>query len=499
MRRIVLLLLFLAYGQKLLAQADYGYTNLKKSTEILTKAIRYLGTESDTLNLLITASGLAHETGHFAKPDLRMDMKETDRIRLYKGSTVFYVENDLNYKGKDYQRQLFYNALTDSLYAKDYFSRGRVYRGPLTDRHTPFLEAATAHPAVLLQMARKNRASLRFIGKEGAVDVMTVSLNGVSMALFIQPSGELSKASYLDHDNVYGDNVHQFNYQDYQKTASYRFPTRFEEYEFGGLRKELTYAYDWQPSYQLPTNQVCPACQVPRPADPLRSFAVKFIGKNLYAIDLTDFNNRVLVLQTGKSLVVFEAPISYEVGKNVVQLLRKQFPGKPVSHVFVTHHHPDHAGAIRAFAEEGATILTSSGNKAFFEKMVGYPHLLAGSGEPFNKPKQTLRFELIDNQRVFTIGDGSFSVFFTDKTQHTDEYLMAYFPAEKVLFQGDLCFFEPGEESPASVREMAVYQLIKEHNLAVDKIYSSWPIHGYKEFGTWSDLMRKVALAEKSK
>jgi glyoxylase-like metal-dependent hydrolase (beta-lactamase superfamily II) len=497
MKKLVLGILLLSSSSRLFAQADYGYTNLKKSNEILTKSIQYLGVESDSLNMAITGSGFAHETGHFAKPDLRVDMKETDRIRLYKGSDVFYVENDLNYRGKAYQRQLFYTTKTDSLFAKDYFSRGEVFRGPLPARHTPFLEAATAHPAVLLKMAQKHLTSLRYLGKDGESDVLTVALGGVSMALFIRSSGELVKASYLDHDNVYGDNVHQFEYKDYQKTASFRFPTRFEEYEFGGLRKELTYSYNWQPSYNLPTNQVCTNCQIPASKDRLQQYEFKPAGKNLYAININDHDNRVLVLNTGKSIVVFEAPISYQVGKDLLRVIRKEFPGKPVSHLFVTHHHPDHAGAIRAFAEEGATIITSPGNKAFFTKVIAYPHLLAASSEMTAKPVKTPVFELVDNQRNFTIGDQSFSVFFTDKTQHTDEYLIAYFPDSKTVFQGDLCFFETEGESPASAREKVVYQLIKDRNLSVDKIYSSWPLHGYKEFGTFEALTRKVELAEK--
>ena len=42
-----------------------------------------------------------------------------------------------------------------------------------------------------------------------------------------------------------------------------------------------------------------------------------------------------------------------------------------------THAHFDHAGGLRAFVAEGATIVTHEVNKPYYEKIWANPHTLA--------------------------------------------------------------------------------------------------------------------------
>lgn len=108
-------------------------------------------------------------------------------------------------------------------------------------------------------------------------------------------------------------------------------------------------------------------------------------------------------------------------------------------------------------------------------------------------------FVVVDSLRTFNVGTtAEFSVYFTGDTQHTNEYLLAYFPKQKVLFQGDLCFFpENGNITPATVREQAVWKVMERNRLDVEKIYGSWPLRGYKAFGTKAELSQKIQAVTK--
>jgi hypothetical protein len=78
------------------------------------------------------------------------------------------------------------------------------------------------------------------------------------------------------------------------------------------------------------------------------------------------------------------------------------------------------------------------------------------------------------------------------KTSHTNEYLLFYFPQQKLLFEGDLVLFPQSGVLAQGKRAYAVYDLISAKGLQVDKIVPSWPLYRYKDEATLEDL--KMAL-----
>ncbi|MBC3789400.1 MBL fold metallo-hydrolase [Spirosoma utsteinense] len=351
------------------------------------------------------------------------------------------------------------------------------------------------HPALILTSARQALRSLRYLGKTGNADLLSFSTNQVTFTLRVLPDGQLAEASYLATHTYYGDNVHRYEYLDYKPVGGYQMPNRFREYEFGSLRKEQSFTYDLKPMAVLPTNQVCPGCALVAKNTSAGQVSIKSLGDSLYAAELNTYNNRVLFLVGVKDVTVFEAPIGYKASQHVIDAIKQKTGGKPITKIVVTHHHPDHAGGLRAFVEQGASIVTTKENVAFFNRFVNYPHELEGRKES-KRLKPT--YLVIDSVRTFNQADSeSFSVYFIGDTQHTKEHLVTYFPKQKVLFHGDLCFFRLTGESAASVREQAVGKLINRYKLDVEKIYGSWPLKGFKEFGTKADLNRKLELATK--
>lgn len=490
----MLLLIFLSIPAVSSAQISRQpeYINFLKAKDILNRAIKRSGLELDTLNIGITATGIIHESGHYATPEGRIDVPETLTLRMFSGIDNYFVDGQITYRNRNLTRQVYVKQ--DSIFYKDYFGRS-AERGSLAQPLPLGNELLTLHPIMMLAVASRSLPSLRYLGKDGLLDLISFSTNNTTFTLQVTQSGEVSQSSYLATSNYYGDNSHRYEFLDYKTVGRYRVPTQFKEYEFGALRKEETFSYDFKPVRKLPVNQVCTDCLLVPEKDVKLETTIKSIGDGLYAVELNEYNNRSLFLVGNRSVTVFEAPVSYKAGQAVINAVKQTAAGKPITQVVVTHHHPDHAGGLRAFVEQGSTIITTKGNTSFFSRLVNYPHQLSDqSRTKILKPS----YITVDSLRTFGADTNEpFTLYFTGDTQHTDEYLLVYFLKQKVLFHGDLSYFIEGKEFAASARDQAIARLINRYKLDVEKIYGSWPVKGYKEFGTKADLNRKLELTTK--
>jgi glyoxylase-like metal-dependent hydrolase (beta-lactamase superfamily II) len=63
------------------------------------------------------------------------------------------------------------------------------------------------------------------------------------------------------------------------------------------------------------------------------------------------------------------------------------------------------------------------------------------------------------------------------ESDHTDEYLVVYFPRQKVLLTGDLLFYRPGKKLTG--RSLKLAETVKKLGLKVDTYVPTWPLDGY--------------------
>ncbi len=116
--------------------------------------------------------------------------------------------------------------------------------------------------------------------------------------------------------------------------------------------------------------------------------------------------------------------------------LRTQFPNKPVKYVVISHHHGDHMGGVRAFADAGATVIVPAGDRAAAQRA------LAGRGT----------IETVADRREIQDATRTIQILNVGKNPHTDENLFVWLPNEKIGFQGDLFYDDPMGPFPPSGR-----------------------------------------------
>lgn len=169
-------------------------------------------------------------------------------------------------------------------------------------------------------------------------------------------------------------------------------------------------------------------------------------------------------------------PPSDTVSEWLIRKIKETIPNKPIRYVVVSHYHNDHAGGVRAFWAEGATLLTTPGTRAYFEKLgsvrlsISPDRLSHIAGHAANK------IETIDHRRTITDGYRTADIINVGHTLHTDEALVVYLPKERFIYQGDQFYFDgnatfPPRDRLPIMREFAAW--ITRMNLPVERIYGT--------------------------
>ena len=260
------------------------------------------------------------------------------------------------------------------------------------------------------------------------------------------------------------------NYSDYKDFNGVKFPTKILQTQ-GGF-----------PVWDVTINNVQPNAAadlaVPEPVQsasipPVKVETTKMADGVWF---LSGGSHHSLVLDFNDYIVVVEGPLNEARSMAVLEEAKKLVPGKPVKYLISTHHHFDHSGGLRTYVAEGATIVTHESNKAYFEKTFQAPATLVADMQAKSPKPATI--EGVTDKWVVTNGKKSLEVYATQGDTHTDELLVVYLPAQRILVEADS--YSPGPPNaplPSVVPPNAttLYNNIQRLKLNVATIA---PIHG---------------------
>ena len=189
----------------------------------------------------------------------------------------------------------------------------------------------------------------------------------------------------------------------------------------------------------------------------------------------------------GEGVVVVESPLNEARSRAVLNKLDELWPGVPVSHLILTHHHYDHMGGIRTYAAAGATIVTSGLNSSYVEDALNSPHTLVP--DELATAKTALHIEAVPEDEEFRLEIAGRSVKAKHvPTTHSQDMLVVYLPENRLLFNSDLYFrgrAPPSQPLPQPVRDWAQGLRDRLPELGWDV---QWIAGGHAGVGTVADL-----------
>jgi glyoxylase-like metal-dependent hydrolase (beta-lactamase superfamily II) len=147
-----------------------------------------------------------------------------------------------------------------------------------------------------------------------------------------------------------------------------------------------------------------------------------------------------LIVEMKDHLVVFDSPVSDAQTNMVLALARTKYPGKPVKYLILTHHHMDHTGGIRAYAAQGATIVTGKGTAAHFKKVLATP-FTRNPDLPSRDLSGTPIIEVADHH-VLSDGSREVRAYMFEANPHAEGLMFGFVPHANLGFVVDI--WSPG-------------------------------------------------------
>jgi glyoxylase-like metal-dependent hydrolase (beta-lactamase superfamily II) len=299
-------------------------------------------------------------------------------------------------------------------------------------------------------------------------NVVTVTVQGRALTATLNEQNLVERVRYLSTNPVVGDYPIEITYSDYARFGAVQFPTHIVETQDGHPTLDITIqdvtpnaavALDVPPAVQgAPAPPATPTVTMEKLAEGV--WYVAAAGIRSWAVEFRDH------------IVVVEGPTSEARSLAVNGAIAKQVPNKPIRYLVNTHAHYDHAGGVRTYVAQGATIVTHDTNKAFFEQVWARPRTI----EPdllSQSPKPPV-FETMTDTKVMSDGARRLELYHVKDSGHNVGMIIAYLPRERLIFWGDGYNPPAGDDprDPARTPEYGIdlYRNITERKLNVERL-----------------------------
>ena len=333
-------------------------------------------------------------------------------------------------------------------------------------------EVARVSPLLMYELYN-NSARVRAAPNQavGALSYPAVSYaaGGASLIVMFDPqSGLPVRVRTLDYDNIWGDVNYDVVLGEWQPLAGVRVATH-QRYEMNGRT-----VADARWTQMTPNPQLNPAgLSVP---DTVRATAARpatgnvpyqwvirrqFIGTYLDSDNISydtqgsqglrmqelapgvqhvvGGTHNALVVDMRDHLIVFDAPVSDWQSQWTMRAAQGRYGPKPVRYLVLTHHHMDHAGGLRAYLAQGATLVVGRSATAHYRRVLA----ASARRNPDLGPYDFARANIteVQDRYVMTDGQREVSAHLTENP-HVEAMLIGYVADARIGFVTDI--WSPG-------------------------------------------------------
>ena len=316
--------------------------------------------------------------------------------------------------------------------------------------------------------------------------------------LFDPATGLPARVRSLDYDNIWGDVTWDLALADYQTVS--------------GVRMAMSHKYELNGRTVMEVKLSEPAVNAPAAADrfaipapflatarkPAASGAVpyqwiirrQFVGFYLDSdqpswdtqaspgLRLQELapgvqhvvggSHNSLIVEMKDYVIVFDAPVSDWQSNWTISAARGKYVRKPVKYLVLTHHHMDHAGGLRAYADAGATIVVGQGTAAHYRQVLAAPF----SRNPDLTARDLSKTPIVEVAGKHVISDGTRQVelYVLEPNPHADGILIGYVADAKLGFVTDI--WSPGAAplgEKLNPAQAALVATVKKAGIAPDK------------------------------
>lgn len=302
-------------------------------------------------------------------------------------------------------------------------------------------------------------------------NTLIFQLNGTEIKASINSQNLVEKVQYLTSNEVTGDYQVEVYYSDYANFSGIRFPKHI-------LQKEDGYPTLDIQIQELKVNTALPIT-VPEgvknsPAQTLKLTTDKLAEGIWY---LSTPNARNWAVDLGDEIAIVEGFGSEARSLLVLEEIKRLIPNKPIRYVINTHHHYDHAGGLRTYVAQGATIVTHAMNQPFFEKSWARPRTIAP--DSLSRNPREAQFETLTDKKIISGKSRTIELYYMKDTSHAKYNLIVFIPEEGLAYWGD-GYNPPAGNNPLDVARtpeqgIDIYRVIKMNKIDVKTIA---PAHG---------------------
>ena len=336
-------------------------------------------------------------------------------------------------------------------------------------------------PNLLLRQALDRPATLRYLGKQDfngkPHEAFTfVMADTQQVAVYVDSTTQLvSKYELIFTDPVAGDEASEIVFGNYVSAGPQRVPTTWTWMQAGQKVADAKIMVELNPAVSDEAFKIASTgYQRVEPLPDTLPEEIEKLADGVYVLhNIAGQNQNTMVVEFKDYLVAVEAPGSSDGADQVIERIKQTIPNKPIRYVAMTHHHGDHIGGLRSFIAEGATVITTQGNRATVEAMASAPQT-----DRLAKSPRAPQFTFIEKgRRVLSDGTQRLELIDVGPNPHAKEMVIAYLPKQRILFQGDL-FFRQANDAPAGPPQASTVSFarrIGELKLQFDRIAS---VHG---------------------